>query len=130
MQKAVKFIMVGGVNTLLTFLLYVVLVGSGWNFNVALIVTYIVGIMLGFFLNMLWTFRPESNNGVAGKQTKFARYLMVYILVFLVNFLILNLLVAWQLLNPIWGQLVAISVATLFSFVLQNKWVFRAPDKR
>ena len=130
MSKSFKFLVVGGSNTLLTFLLYVFLIHSNWNFKIALLVSYAAGISLGFLFNLLWTFKVGPSTENSEKYSKFGKYIIVYIVVFLLNLAILNWLVSNRLLDAIWGQVVAVGIATLISFLLQNSWVFKASDKQ
>jgi len=129
LKQKYKFLIAGGSNTVITFALYALMVNSGLNYNLSLVVSYVTGIALGFLFNRLWTFANTENlakpNGKS-TSTQFVRYLLVYGLIFMVNFLILNLLVQAFKLNPILSQLVAVGVSTVCSYLLQKSWVFRS----
>ena len=138
MDPKYKFLIAGGTNTAVTFALYALLVTNGLNYNLAMTTTYLLGIVLGFLANRLWTF---SNDKIGGNQREtnerygemlvksasiqFMQYLFVYMLIFIVNFLTLNLLVQALKLNPILAQLFAVSVSTVCSYFLQKSWVFK-----
>ena len=123
----------GGINTAVTFGLYAILVKLGVYYNLAMTVTYFLGIVLGFLMNRLWTFsdngsadtEPASTSITKSANTQFVQYLMVYLLVFVVNFLILNLLVQVFELGPILSQLIAVAISTVCSYALQKFWVFK-----
>ena len=118
-NKGLKFLVAGTLNTAVNYLIYVLLVFLGLNYNIALTVDYIFGIGLGYLLNRFWTF------SVTGSYRKnFPKYIAVYLAVFLLNILILNALVMLNIVGPVVGQLIALGGVTLFSFQLQNKWVF------
>lgn len=131
-----KFLIAGGSNTAITFTLYALLVHNGINYNLALAVTYVLGIVLGFLINRVWTFASngaDSSESILGSEqkpvhTQFGLYILVYALIFVVNFSILNLLVQAFQLDPIISQLFAIAVSTVCSYVLQKSWVFKHKD--
>lgn len=127
-----RFIIAGGANTAITFVLYVLLIRVGVNYNLALIITYLIGIVLGFLINRLWTFsvsqekagNSDARIGSKSASIQFARYFLVYVLVFAVNFLVLNMLVRMFQFDPVVSQLVAVGLSTIFSYLLQKLWVF------
>ena len=116
-----KFLIVGVVNTALIYALYVALVYAGMHYNFALCLDYLGGILTGYLLNRRWTFRHHGRT-----CESFLKYCATYGVVFSLNMLLLNLLVRLGLLGPALGQLVALSVVTVISFLLQNFWVFRS----
>lgn len=132
MRSEYKFLVVGGANTAITFALYALLVKQGLNYNLAMTSTYVMGIVLGFSLNRIWTFSHNDGTGHDSEidpnsksaRTQFSQYLLVYLLIYVVNFLILNLLVQAFGLHPIVSQLIAVGVSTVCSFFLQKSWVF------
>ena len=118
--KSLKFILAGTANSIFTYALYVVLVYVGLHYNLALSIDYIVGTITGYLMNRYWTF--VSHNGTANS---FVKYCMTYVAVFFLNLVLLNLFVGLNLMGPILGQLLAMGIVTILSFVLQNYWVFR-----
>ena len=132
LDTKIKFLIAGGSNTAITFALYALLVHKGVDYNLSLALTYAIGIVLGFLINRMWTFASHENISeqdlvrTSQKSTRkqFGRYVLSYLLIFLVNFLSLNLLVQAFKLNPIVAQLFAIAVSTVCSYFLQKSWVF------
>lgn len=118
--KSTKFIIVGGTNTTLTYFLYVALIYVGFNYNLALIIEYLFGILTGYVMNKYWTFSDRYNT-----RNSLFKYIATYCVSFVFNLGILNWLVLYGILGPILGQLVALGIATVLSFLLQNFWVFR-----
>ena len=117
--KFARFIVAGGVNTGVFYGFYLLLIYFGVNYNLALIIDYSGGIVAGFLLNKHWTFSANH-----GGNRSLSRYIMVYALVFLVNFALLNLFVVSGFLDPYLGQLLALVCVVGLSFILQNFWVF------
>ena len=123
-DKIVKFLIVGGTNTLLMYLLYLGLIYLGMHYGLALALDYVCGVLLGYILNRHWTFASH------GKQiNSFPRYVLTYVGVFAGNMALLVLFVESGLLGPELGQLIAFGLVTVMSFILQNAWVFKKPQK-
>jgi len=133
LNSKAKFLIAGGSNTAITFALYALLVIYGVNYNLSLTITYVLGIVLGFLINRMWTFASEGNrkgettsqSNPKSTSTQFFQYLLVYGLIFIVNFLILNMLVQVFTLNPIVSQLIGVAASTVCSYFLQRAWVFK-----
>ena len=122
-NKGVRFLLAGAANTAINYSLFVLLVYVGVHYNIALAIEYICGICLGYVLNRYWTFSATISS-TTGMRKGFSRYIALYLAVFGLNAVLLNAFVLLDIFGPIVGQLLALCVATLFSFQLQNKWVF------
>jgi putative flippase GtrA len=72
-----RFVVAGAINTLCTYLLYLLLVGP-LPYLVAYSVTYVAGIVLGYFLNAWWVFRaqPDWKSAAAYPAAYVANYLL------------------------------------------------------
>lgn len=122
-SKAGRFLIAGSVNTLVFYGLYSLLVFAGFHYNIALVVEYIGGIFGGYLLNRYWTFSASAHD-----SWKLAKYVSVYLVVFLINAGLLGIFVEVWSFNPYLAQILALSVAVFVSFLLQNVWVFRKPN--
>lgn len=118
--KSLKFVVAGAINTIVTYSLYVTLIYAGLHYNLALTLEYLVGIVFGYLMNRHWTFSSHE-----ATRYSFFKYSATYVLVYFINLILLNLLVGLGLLGPILGQLMALGIATVASFLLQNFWVFK-----
>lgn len=118
-NKGLRFLVAGTANTAVNYSLFVLLVYLGVHYNIALVIEYICGVCLGYILNRYWTFSSTTSN-----RKDFPKYVALYMASFLLNAVILNALVLLDIVGPIIGQLIGLCVATLFSFQLQNNWVF------
>ncbi len=119
MIKLFKFVVAGGINTLFTYLIYVVLVQIGINYQAALVWEYIVGIVCGYLLQRFWTFKVRSNMMIS-----FLKYLSLYFLIFLVNSWLLKYLVEHRHYNKLISQACCLIVLTGLSYYMQKKLVF------
>lgn len=125
MNDRYKFLISGGGNTAITYVVYVILVSVGLHYNAALAIVYPLGIALGFWVNRKWTFADKHSPKTNTTGTQLFKYIAVYGLIFLINLACLNSLVLLLELNPVWAQLFALTVSTVCSYFLQKRWVFK-----
>lgn len=92
----------------------------GVNFRIAAVVAFLAGVTNNFFWNRHWTF--GARDGHAGFQA--ARFLVVSVLAFGVNFAVLELLVAGMDVAEVPAQAVALAVATPCNFLGNKLWSF------
>jgi putative flippase GtrA len=114
------FVIVGGVNTALTYALYAGLVWVGYHYLLALTIEYAIGILAGFIANRQWTFADRDRKGPA-----LLRYMATYCGVYVLNAVLLTFFVECADLHTLLAQLFALGIATLFSYMAQRWWVFR-----
>ena len=119
-RKLLKFLIVGGANTLVMYSLYVLLLYVGLGYVVAITADYFFGICLGYTLNRYWTFKSH------GKPTRgFLKYCVSYVGVYLLNLVLLIGFVELCSLGEAIAQIPAIAVATIASYSAQRIWVFK-----
>lgn len=119
-MKLVKFSIVGAGVTAIGYLVYAFLVYLGVNYQVALLLDYIVGIVIGYILNKYWTFSYVSKN-----SRSFFKYASSYVVIFLINSGLLTLFVKYSFLSPIYSQMIVLVFIIISSYWLQKKWVFK-----
>ncbi len=124
LPRLIRFGPVGGVNTVVTYGVYVWIILLGVHYNTALACEYVVGIVLGYLLNRIWTFSDRVH-----LEHPFKKYIATYAGVFLINLVFLNALV-WLSIHPLPAQVVALGLATLASYLLQRNWVFKSRKVR
>jgi len=117
-----KYISVGVINTLLTFLVtffcYKVL---NMDYRISYAIGFFIGFLNSLVLNNIYTFKKRNNQFNLNYLVKFSSY---FLLVFLVSEI--TLMVFVELLH--FYELVSIAfsmiVYTLFSYILFEKFVF------
>ena len=125
MKKISKFFIVGASNTLLGYVFYVAMVKLGVDYKLALLIGYVFGVFVGYFLNRYWTFSNNNNY-----RLSFMKYVVLYVGVFILNSLFLILSVDLLLLDPIYSQFFIIGIMSLVSFIVQNTWVFGIQEEK
>ena len=119
-RKLLKFLIVGGSNTLVMFALYALLIYVGLDYRLAITADYVLGICLGYALNRYWTFKSQGK-----PKLGFLKYCVSYVGAFVLNFVLLVGFVELFGLGEYVGQVAAIALATIAMYPLQRIWVFK-----
>lgn len=118
-RQVVRFAIVGLLSNAVLFAMYLALTSAGLSHVPAMTLVYAIGVTQTFVANRNWTF------GHAGSlRGPFARYVVTYLLGYLLNLLLLTALVDVMRLPHAWVQGALIFVVAAFVFVLQKHWVF------
>ena len=80
-RQLLRYVMVGVGSNVILYLAYLLLTGLGLGHKTAMTLSYGVGILQTFLLNRSWTFRHQGHI-----RSAFARYIVIYMLGYLVNF--------------------------------------------
>ncbi|GLZ30458.1 sugar translocase [Lentzea sp. NBRC 105346] len=116
-MRVVRFGLVGALNTLVDFALYVVLVGF-LPLLAANFVSTSCGMVTSFVLNRGFTFR---SSGPLGRQV------VLFLLVTGTGLWVIQPLVLFGLaaFGAVWAKLAAIGIGMVWNFALYNSFVFR-----
>jgi putative flippase GtrA len=90
------------------------------DYRVAAVIAFVVAVSNNFWWNRHWTF--DARAGHAGRQA--ARFLVVSVGAFLVNFALLELLVSVGDLKEVVAQAIAVAAATPCNFIGNKLWTF------
>ena len=119
-RSAAWFIVVGVVNNLTGFALFVLVTLVGAGPVVAATVSYVAGMFISFFGNQRLSFRHAP-----GQRSAVVRFLVANAIGYSVNVLVLLALVHGAHVPQIVGQLVAIGCVAVCTFAMMRLWVFR-----
>jgi len=120
-KAASKFIVVGGISTVLNYLLFYLLHGGlKANVLVSSATGYIFGLTVGFVLNHFWTYSMEKFY-----WGKAAGYLLVYMGSLGVSTLFLWLTVDRAGYNPFIMNVFAIGITTMLNFIGLHFYTYR-----
>lgn len=125
-DRRVLFLMVGGVNTLvgtLWFVLFDVLLGhrwNGWGHYPALVLTYVFSILCAFVLYRKLVFRVHGH-----VWRDLMRFASVYVLAFFINLALLAVLVNGLHWPAIVSQFIIVFVTTALSWFGHSSFSFR-----
>lgn len=118
-QRWFRFLFIGGMNTLLVYFIYAFFIFLGLNYALANLISLIIGILISFKTQGTFVFNNPHN-------TLFLRYLLSWMLIYVVNIAFIAGLMTFGLDAYISGAL-AIPPITLLSYLMQKYIVFRRP---
>ena len=124
-DERVRFIIIGGVNTVVGYAIFAVLqitVGHVIGYLGSLYASYVLGVTLAFVLHRRFTFRTQ---GTGNTLIDFLRFASVYIVSLAINTLVLPLLVELGGLEPLVAQAITVVVTTLVSYFGHKYFSFR-----
>lgn len=112
-KELLKFVISGGINTLATYLMYLLLL-LFFNYSLAYTVSYISGIFLSYYLNTVFVFKEKVS------FKKFLKFPIVYLIQYLVNILMLYVLVEHVHLSTGIVPLIVIVVTIPITYTLSK----------
>jgi putative flippase GtrA len=116
------FLLVGSANTLIGYGIFgLAYKALGLNYNIALLIAYTLGVLIGYGNHRRVTFKSTSSHRQA-----FTRFVMTYLLIYGLN---AGLLIGFSELaglDPLIGQAISLVLVTIISFVVQRTWVFKS----
>lgn len=118
--KFIRFSIVGISNTIISILVYDLLVYLGGQFIVSNIVSFMIGILNSYFWNTRWVFKinESKNSGIIFK------FITVNLVVLAINSICLFLLVNRLFLNVYIAQIIVTMFCVAINFLLNKNWTF------
>jgi putative flippase GtrA len=117
-KQIMNFILVGIINTIVGYSLYVFFIYLGFHYSIAVLFATILGVFFNFKTIGKLVFR-ESNN------TSIVKFFGVYIVIFITNVTLIKVFVSFGYNDYVSG-LFAIFPCAMISFVLNKFYVFRS----
>jgi putative flippase GtrA len=115
-----RFLLIGGINTLLGYILYVALLQIV-SYTLAYSISYVLGIFISYYLNARFVFKTEL------KLSKAIQYPLVYLAQYTLGVALLRILVELlgvsTLIAPVLIVLVSIPVTYVLSRVILKRGV-------
>lgn len=112
----VRFLFVGGINTLFGYCCFVFFIYLGIHYSIAVLLSTICGILFNFKTTGAIVFK-NSDNKLVG------RFVAIYGIAYLCNVAGLKLLINFYINTYLAGALLILPMAVL-TFILQKKFVF------
>lgn len=122
--EAFRFLIVGGANFVLTFLVfYGLLRVARLDYLVSLFVSWAIGMAFSYTLNFTWVFRPEEKLAF---KSRLAKYLAANLASILLNMVALRAIVRATGYDPFWVQCALIPLIVVFNYSTAKFWSLRA----
>ncbi|WP_411735476.1 GtrA family protein [Paenibacillus sp. M2] len=112
-KEFLKFLISGGINTLATYLMYLLLL-LFYNYSISYSISYVAGIFLSYYLNSVFVFKEKIS------FRKFLKFPVVYIVQYLVNMLLMYILVEYAQMHAQIVPLVAMVITVPITFLLSK----------
>lgn len=124
-DKRFSFLLVGGFNTFLGFVVYTLLTiyafhNVPFGYIISLFVSYAVGITVGFFLYRKFVYKVTGN-----LLADFFRFTSVYVFSIGLNLVLLPVFVQFTPMGPIFSQALVIIFTTLVSYLGHEHFSFK-----
>jgi putative flippase GtrA len=107
-----RFLIVGGINTVFGYLVYALLIFLGFNYQAAILISTIIGIIFNFKTTGILVFKNTDNR-------LFVKFFSVYASVYFVNTLGVYLLKLQGLDSYAAGAIVTLPIAVLSYYLLK-----------
>jgi putative flippase GtrA len=125
-RREVRFIIVGGVNTVVGYAVFVALEvwafgEARWGYAASLVGSYIVGILVGYLLYRRYVFDDRSR-----WTTSLPRFVLTNLVTLALNGVILALLVELAQMPRLGAQIVALVVTVIASYAGHSLFSFRS----
>jgi len=122
MKKFIRYIFVGLVNTLATYITSIILLKI---FNIFLVISnllaYIVGIFISFNLNRNFVFKSKE----AEIKKQFYKFICSCLLSYLINLIFLIIFSYIFELNDYLSQILSMATYNLSFYILSNNYIFK-----
>lgn len=115
-NRFVRFLVAGGLNTLVGFAVYSICIVTGNPAWLALLIGMIFGIVFNFFTAGGYVFRELL-------FYRFPRFVCCYLVIYAINLLSVELISIW-LSSQILAQAIIILPLAMLSYILQTRFVF------
>jgi len=119
LRQWLRFAAVGGLNTLLSWMLYVLLEAGGVPYLLASALAFAAGAVDSYVLNRRWTFRSRAR-----RSSEVARFAVVQAVGLATDVLLLEALVRDAGIALLVAQALVFPVASAVTFILSRQWAF------
>ncbi|MFD2703137.1 GtrA family protein [Paenibacillus shunpengii] len=108
-----KFVISGGINTLVTYIFYLLLL-MFLGYSLSYTISYVSGIFLSYYLNSVFVFKEKIS------FIKFLKFPVVYLIQYLINIVMVYLFVEKLQVSPLLVPLIVIIISMPITFVISK----------
>jgi putative flippase GtrA len=116
--ESLRFLIAGGANTVLTYLIYIVLLYVV-SYPMAFTITFIIGVIIAFIFNSFYVFRAPL------AWSKFLQYPIIYALQYVVGLALLALVIEYIGFDKRIAPIFNVILLTPVTFVLNKCFLSR-----
>lgn len=119
LPEKLRFLMVGGYNTLVSYLIYVCLVYMGMGAQMALLLSFFIASFNSYFSQKFFVFATKGNY-----VKEYSKCLSTWIGSYILNAILLFCLM-WAGLNAYIAEFLALAILTIYSYVFLKYFAFK-----
>lgn len=118
-SQFLRFCMVGVVNTLISVVIFNILIYFGVHYLIATILGYVAGLINGYVSSSKFVFKEDVNKNTAIK------FVIVYMSALLINLALMYVMVDMGKIHPSLGQIAVTVFNVVYNFILNKIWTFK-----
>lgn len=119
-DQRIRFLIAGGINTVVGYGAFALLVFAGVYYLAANVISTIIGVACSYVLNKYFTFQKKKKS-----LTEAMRFVTVYLASFVLGNVLLYLLVDKMSVSPYWAGILNLVFTTLISWFGHKYYSFR-----
>ena len=120
-NQAMKFSLIGLINTLNSWLIYYILIFLNINYLISTTIAYLISSIIGYSLNKNWSFKNNNENHTKVIKKYYITYISSYCLNICIMYLLVNIFKCSNLIAP----LLVLLITVPYNFILSKYWVFK-----
>ncbi len=113
-QEFLRFLLSGGFNFVVTYILYLILIEI-IPYKISYSISFIVGVVLAYYLNCKFVFRSKK------QLSTFALFPLVYLIQYVLGLVVISLWVQLFGFNKAFAPIAAIIITIPITFILSRK---------
>lgn len=121
-KSFVKFGIVGVLNTLINWIIFIVLSASGIYYIISNVIAYTVATINSYLLNAKWVF----NNGDNYTKETTIKFIILNLIGLVLNTVILYVLVDILNIRKVIAMIIATIIVMIINYFVNKLWVFKS----
>ena len=117
----IKFSIVGVSNTLLNFVIFILLNNIGINYMIASIIAYSISIINSYFWNSRLVFKYDNKN----KRSVIIKFIILNLIGLSINTLLMAILVGVLAIKKMVAMFIVTLLVMCINYILNKIWVFK-----
>ena len=120
-----KFVIVGIINTAVTYIVFVILRLFGATPEISNAIGYVAGVANSFIWNKRWVFQTKGTN----VWRELTAFLLIFLLCYGIQFLAFTTMIHRWNMNEHIAQLIGMGIYTILNYMLNRTLAFRKQKK-
>lgn len=119
--ELITYIIVGGLTTLVNFIVYFACTSANLHYLVANVISWIVAVLFAYFVNRKYVFKSEANS----QKTEFIQFVSLRAVTLIVESILLFIFVQLVLMNENIAKIVVSVVTVIGNYVFCKFLIFK-----